>query len=118
MELWIRSQDGSNLKKVNNIYIEHITKDYDSWVGNIHSQPYVITSDNGNLGFYATEERALMILDEIQNILQPRIIYHEPEINYDDMIHSLSESIMIQSKQKVEMELKEVGQIVYQMPKE
>ena len=69
MELWIRSQDGSNLKKVNNIYIEHITKDYDSWVGNIHSQPYVITSDNGNLGFYATEERALEVLDEIQRLI-------------------------------------------------
>lgn len=66
MELWIRSQDRSNLKKVNNIYVEKITKDYDSWVGNIHSRPYVITSDNGNLGFYATEERALEVLNEIQ----------------------------------------------------
>lgn len=67
MELWVRSQDKNNLKKVNNIYVEHITKDYDSWIGNIHSQPYVITSDNGNLGFYGTKERALEILDEIQN---------------------------------------------------
>ena len=66
MELWIRSQDKSNLKKVNNIYVEEITKDYDSWVGNIYSQPYVITSDEGNLGFYATKERALEVLDEIQ----------------------------------------------------
>ena len=67
MELWVRSQDKNNLKKVNNIYVEHITKDYDSWVGNIHCQPYVITSDNGNLGFYGTKERALEVLDEIQN---------------------------------------------------
>lgn len=69
MELWIRSQDKSNLKIVNDIYVEEITKDYDTWVGNIHSRPYVVTSDNGNLGFYATEERALEILDEIQNYL-------------------------------------------------
>ena len=26
MELWIRSQDKSNLKKVNNIYVEKIEK--------------------------------------------------------------------------------------------
>lgn len=66
MELWIRSQDRNNLKKVNNIYVEEITKDYDSWVGNIYSRPYVITSDNGILGFYGTKDRALEVLDEIQ----------------------------------------------------
>lgn len=75
MKLWIRTQDRSNFKKVNNIYVEKIMKDYDSWVGNIHSMPYVITSDNGNLGFYATEERTLEVLDEIQNILEPNIEY-------------------------------------------
>ena len=69
MELWVRSQDKNNLKKANDIYVEHITKDYDSWIGNIHSQPYVITSDNGNLGFYGTKERALEILDDIQDKL-------------------------------------------------
>ena len=74
MELWVRSQDRNNLKKVNNIYAEEITKDYDSWVGNIHSQPYVITSDNGNLGFYATKERALEILDEISNKIKNQYI--------------------------------------------
>jgi len=69
MELWIRSQDRNNLKKVNNIYVEEITKDYDSWVGNIYSQPYVITSDNGNLGFYGTKDRALEVLDDIEDKL-------------------------------------------------
>lgn len=70
MELWIRSQDKSNLKIVNDIYVEEITKDYDTWVGNIHSRPYVVTSNNGNLGFYATNERALEVLNEIQNYLE------------------------------------------------
>lgn len=107
MELWIRTQTGQSLVKINNVSITKQTEGR-----------YIIDCDNWILGRYKSEERALQILDEIQNILQPRVIYHQPEINYDDMIHSLSESIMIQSKQKVEMELKEAGQVVYQMPKE
>lgn len=113
MDLWIRSQDRKCLIKANileyeldanNKAIIKSTTDIDSWY---HT-----------MGKYKNKARALEVLDEIQNILQPRVIYHQPEINYDDMIHSLSESIMIQSKQKVEMELKEAGQVVYQMPKE
>lgn len=76
MDLWIRSQDKSNLKKVNNIYAEKIEKDFESWVDNIYCRPYVITSDNGNLGFYATKERALEVLDEIQEHLDYLNIGH------------------------------------------
>ena len=109
MELWVRSQDRNNLKKVNNIYVEEITRDYDSWVGNIHSQPYVITSDNGNLGFYATKERALEILDEIQNIL---IIKNSFNLS-EEIINKCFENNTEEEIQKIVKTL-----AVYEMPEE
>ena len=116
MELWIRSQDKSNLKKVNNIYVEEITKDYDSWVGNIYSQPYVITSDEGNLGFYATKERALEILDEIQKIwCPPTNFIVSQHIDFDNNGEGLIGCNILKEEPKIER-ISDV--IVYQMPKE
>lgn len=108
MDLWIRSQDREKLLKVNDIAIEM----------NIIYGYFDKNTEYECLGTYKSKERALQILDEIQYILQPRVIYHEPKINYDDMIHLLSENFMIKGKQEVEMELKQAGQIVYQMPEE
>lgn len=117
MELWVRSQDKNNLKKVNNIYVEHITKDYDSWVGNIHCQPYVITSDNGNLGFYGTKERALEILDEIQNILKPRPFANvRPSEEMEELLGGLQHGKTL--KMKNDFEYKELSTYVYEMPEE
>lgn len=106
MELWIRSQDRERLMKATDIrvaYLEHI-----GW----------LIEDCDELGRYKSKERALQILDEIQNILQPRIIMKEPEIDYDDMINSLTDNIVLKTTQKIDMELKEAGQVVYQMPEE
>lgn len=107
MDLWIRTQSKRSLIKVKDIAVERKTENV-----------IFITSNEWRLGTYKSYERAMQILDEIQYILQPRVIYHEPKINYDDMIHLLSENIMIKGKQEVEMELKQAGQIVYQMPEE
>lgn len=51
-------------------------------------------------------------------IVEPTLIYHEPEINYDDMIQSLTENVVIQTTQKVDFELKQAGQVVYKMPED
>ena len=111
MDLWIRSQSKLGLYKIDEIYID------DRDFGNEDIQYYIMTSCIV-LGKYKTKERALQVLDEIHNILQPRIIYREPEINYDDMIQSLSENVVIKANQKIDMELKQAGQVVYQMPEE
>lgn len=58
MELWIRSQDRMTLCKCNNIYID------DEWVSQ-----YYIKDDTLTLGKYDTVERALEVLDEIQEIM-------------------------------------------------
>lgn len=59
MELWIRSQDRMTLCKCNNIYID------DEWVS-----PYYIKDDTLTLGKYSTKERALEVLDEIQDLMR------------------------------------------------
>lgn len=106
MELWIRSQDKYTLMKIEEIQIcENSDRTWFMNAGIV-------------LGKYKTKEKALEVLDEIQNLLQPRVIYHEPKIDYDDMIHSLANDFTIRGTQQVEMELKKAGQIVYEMPKE
>lgn len=107
MELWIRSQDGERLTRCHDLRL-YYAKQENVWV----------IEDCDDLGYYKTKERALQILDEIQYILQPVVIAKEPKINYDNLINSLTEDIMIKSSQEIEFNLKEAGQFVYQMPKE
>ena len=60
MELWVRSQDKRILQKVDNIYLN---ANYDN--------RRICTNDSrdyeSDLGEYKTKERAIEILDEIQN---------------------------------------------------
>lgn len=65
MELWIRSQNKMNLESVHSVSINYLNKkqlicNYEpDFIGN-QGEYYVL------LGEYATEERALEVLDEIQ----------------------------------------------------
>lgn len=65
MELWIRSQDKTNL-----IRVEHLA------LTNNKTITGMSTNWDYDLGTYTTKERALEVLDEIQNILKPKIIYN------------------------------------------
>ncbi len=61
MDLWIRSQNREVLTKVNNLVVEEYAKD-----------EYIIKNyTNGNvwngLGFYKSKERALEVLDDIED---------------------------------------------------
>jgi hypothetical protein len=59
MKLWIRSQDGILLEKAEAIKIAN----YDGTIGIVINNDYVF-------GEYKTKERAIEVLDEIQNILK------------------------------------------------
>lgn len=65
MELWIRSQDKEKLMKIDFVYLEE-----KSIVGYCQS-----TFTSPILATYKTKERALEVLDEIQNILKPKMVY-------------------------------------------
>lgn len=96
MELWIRSQDKRNLKKINTeIYIKKGLSNY------AEGDVYFIVSSGTELGEYKTKERALEVLDEIQHLF----IEKEPfktELTKD--------GLTIMTKQP--------SSIVYEMPKE
>ena len=60
-------------------------------------------------------------MDAIQNILQPRVIWREPktDIKFDEnYFYNTAKDMVIQTTQQVEYDLKQAGQIVYEMPKE
>lgn len=109
MELWIRSQDGERLTRCYDLRMYYAMEE-DLWV--------IESCDD--LGCYKTRERALQVLDEIQNILQPRVYMKAPSlvVNPKDMIEDLTNGICLHTTQQVELELKQAGQFVYQMPKE
>lgn len=116
MDLWIRSQDKRRLIKI-------AQTDFTSsgYYGTMDKQYSILCQDEVWLGSYETKERAVEILDEIQNLLQPKLIWKEPKtnINYDEnFIQTLANDMVIQTTQQVEYDLKQAGQIVYEMPKE
>lgn len=102
MELWIRSQDRTFLRKVNTI-------------GIVEGRDFWSIDENLTVSFgkYKTEERAIEILDEIQSLLQPTIEYkpivqeeYNPAYTYKHFV-----------KVDDNMEIKELSTFVYQMPK-
>ena len=100
MELWIRSQDKKVLVKINNIWV------------NENSVIYTDSYPDMWLGAYKSEKRALEVLDEIQNILQPTMIIQKTEgviATTDNTIHIINPSYG---------EIKQLSTIVYEMPKE
>ena len=60
MNLWVRSQDKRILQKVDNIFLDANYED---------KRISTYDGDNVELGTYKTKERALEILDEIQDEL-------------------------------------------------
>lgn len=68
MDLWIRSQDKTKLVKIDNISYLDMSDDYEK---EVHS---LFNDCKGILGVYKTKNRALEVLEEIQNILVGTII--------------------------------------------
>ena len=106
MELWVRSQDKEALMKINNGILYHETDNRNCIVVKESPSYYHI------IGEYKTKERALEILDEIQNLLQPKIIYtqKEPIETFELGVYQL--------KQDVDMKFQEINRIIYEMPQE
>lgn len=102
MELWVRSQKKLSLIKVNAVNILEFE-------GCIAIHGYINHDTHFWLANYKTKERALEIIDEIQNIL---IMKNSFSLNDEIMTKSL--------KKNTEEEIREViKQIsVYQMPEE
>lgn len=77
MNLWVRSQDKECLTNISNI--QYVYKNYTHGLGTYYDNLKI-------LGTYQTKERAIEILDEIQDLLQNayvgdlnRIVYLMPK---------------------------------------
>ena len=106
MNLWVRSQDKRILQKVDNIFL-------DANYENKRISTY--DGDNVELGTYKTKERAIEILDEIQNILMPKYILDSSSIRHDD---SWVENGIIMQKYNANARIEGIPIYVYEMPEE
>ena len=106
MELWIRSQGKECLTKVSHLFVSRYNT--------------IKQDDDIDLASYETRERALEVLDEIQDMLKPRnLIYTGDKLPIKDAAHLVkmtnSESIsMLPSNASIT----QLGVLVYEMPKE
>ena len=118
MDLWIRSQNKKRLLKINNIKLEEIEKNYSWYIDNDNCRPYVLTSDEGNLGFYTTKERALEVLDEIQNILNPKFMLRmDGDLKNIENFLDISNRPYIQNHDNADIKIIN-NSYVYEMPEE
>ena len=107
MELWIRSQDKEILQKTNALFIAHSDENIWSIIDNQNMTKY---------GEYTTRERAIEVLDEIQNILKPKYILDSSSIkpNGDSWV----ENGIVMQNYNANARIEELSIYVYEMPKD
>lgn len=111
MELWIRSQDKEVLLNIKGIqYQNYKLVENETVEANILIGLYNYY-DNEILGEYETKERALEVLDEIQNILKPII---KIKYEYDDSQPIMNGEWLKSLKE--ESKIEELSTYVYEMP--
>ena len=108
MEIWIRRQDRGSLVKVDNLYVS-VGNYICYYVEKGKEIPNTYYRPSGELGRYKTKERALEVLDEIQNILKPQLITK----NSGKIMGSFEDTLV---REGATYELKELSTYVYQMP--
>ena len=106
MKLWIRSQDKMALAKFDLCILEK------------YEDKYMFIADHyKNMGTYKTKERALEVLDEIQDILKPRTIQKfRNELKYNENKELKTTYVPFDTFENTEIQ--ELTTYVYEMPKE
>lgn len=102
MNLWVRSQDKENLIPIKNPICV-----YDNKIVYKESASYIMT-----LAEYKTKERALEVLDEIQDLLQLKIEYKPIVQEEYNVLYPYKNFIKVDDN----MEIKEFSTFVYQIP--
>ena len=105
MELWIRSQD-KQIMLPNPILI--VDDNIILTPKNDYRDTHLL------LGHYKTKERALKVLDEIQNILKPKYILDTSSIKPDGDFYE--ENGVIFQNYDANAKIEELSTFVYQMP--
>ena len=110
MELWIRSQDKERIIKTNQLDVMELDTDVDPRYNHfgLYANEYLV-------GEYKTKERALEVLDEIQNILNPMIVFKNCECT-EDILDNIKELGACCVRDNAHIE--QLSTCVYEMPKE
>lgn len=116
MNLWIRSQDREKLLKVDGLQYQNCKLEENVSVETNAILGFYGSFENDILGEYKTKERALEVLNEIQNILKPKYILDTSSIKPDGDFYE--ENGMIFQKYNVNARIEELSTFVYQMPEE
>ena len=111
MNLWVRNQDKTIFQKVDNLLIS----DGNNAEGTFNIYTNLLPAQNV-LGRYKTKERAIEVLDEIQNILKPKYILDTSSIKPDGDFYE--ENGVIFQKYNANAKIEELSTFVYQMPKD
>ena len=113
MDLWIRNQKG-RLTKISDI-MQPIEDKFDNIRGWVL---YAVKQSDAMfpLGIYKSKERALEVLDEIQNLLIPKTIVNTFNIEKKDMLNGNQYSIFENNIKDFSIE--QFDTYVYEMPKE
>ena len=106
MNLWIRSQDKEKLCKVHDLCVRENQ--------NENNETNYVIQDIYTMGTYTTKERAIEVLDEIQNILKPKYILDSSSIRLDG--DSWVENGIIMQKYNANARIEEISIYVYEMP--
>ncbi len=109
MELWIRSQDKKHLIKCDGLYINKSD--------NGIKKTYKIMIDFIDLGIYKTEERAIEVLNEIQNMIKPILINTEYHSEIKQGINNLSFDVIMQPVED-KITYIQSNVVIYEMPEE
>ena len=120
MELWIRSQDKTELIKIRKKLSIVPQESFDLGNGEtIETGEYSIYADHYHLGKYYSKERTLQILDEIQKLLVPDIKLLSKKIN-EDQEDDLSDLKTLFSviQPDGELQVHQLHNVIYQMPQE
>ena len=90
MKLWIRSQDKRELKEVESLWIVGKSVRNPNNFNRVEEEKivYSIVADEQSVGIYDTQQRALEVLDEIQNALVGKVFVEakQTKIKKDDAI--------------------------------
>ena len=108
MNLWIRSQDKKRLIPNPNLYAIWSKENNVAYIGDTMV---------GHIAKYKTEERALEVLDEIQNILKAKFMVRmDGNLKNIEKFLDISNFSYIQSRENADIKI--INTYVYEMPKE
>ena len=109
----MRSQDKMNLVKIRQISLNY--QNNKQIIANYMPELYENSGEYYELlGTYKTKERAIKILDEIQNILKPKYILDTSSIKPDGDFYE--ENGVIFQNYDANAKIQELSTFVYQMP--